>query len=252
MAQNYTLGRGKLYFAPLGASKYEYIGNTPEFNVTIENETLDHFSDDEGVREKDDSVDLGSNRSGSFVTDNIKKENIARFFFGTSEELVVAASGPFTEPDITVNPGDAVQIGVTASAPNGVQGTTGVSVTGDAGAPVYVLDTDYTVDNDAGVVHILETGGIAAGTIIEITYSIGAHTRDHVESGTTPIDGKLMFIAANPKGKDFDYRMNKVKIAPNGDFAMKGQDWQRMPFSLEILKPDVGAAIEVDGKPAFT
>lgn len=56
---NYTLGRGKVYFARFTSGQvpgpFRYIGNTPEFNLTIELETLDHFSSDEGIREKDDS-----------------------------------------------------------------------------------------------------------------------------------------------------------------------------------------------------
>ena len=58
--QNYTLGRGKVYFSRFIAAiqtpeGFEYIGNTPELSFTIESENLDHFSSDAGVREKDAS-----------------------------------------------------------------------------------------------------------------------------------------------------------------------------------------------------
>src|SRR5690606_24730438 len=85
--KNYTLGRGKLYFARFLAGTqipdgFAYFGNTPEFNLTIESEVLDHFSSDEGIREKDDSIPLQVNRTGSLITDNIAVRNIALFYFG--------------------------------------------------------------------------------------------------------------------------------------------------------------------------
>ena len=43
--KNYTLGRGKVYFSRFKAGTqipagFFYIGNTPEFNLTIESEVL--------------------------------------------------------------------------------------------------------------------------------------------------------------------------------------------------------------------
>ena len=45
---NYTLGRGKVYFARFTAGQtpgpFRYVGNSPEFSLAVETEMLDHFN----------------------------------------------------------------------------------------------------------------------------------------------------------------------------------------------------------------
>ena len=99
---NYTLGRGKVYFSRFKTGTqtpegFRYIGNTPEFNLNIEQDTLDHYNSDEGIREKDDSVPLEVNRTGSLITDNIDPENVALFFFGSASALTQATVASDTE-----------------------------------------------------------------------------------------------------------------------------------------------------------
>ena len=97
MADNLTLGRGELWFAPYltGTTTPDgerYIGNSPEFSLTIENENLDHFNSDHGVNEKDDSIVLSTNRTGAFTSDNIGMENLALFFLGEAKTITTAAA----------------------------------------------------------------------------------------------------------------------------------------------------------------
>lgn len=375
--QNYTLGRGKLHFSRFkpgtqSPDGFRYIGNTPEFNLTIESENLDHFSSDYGIREKDDSVLLEVNRSGTLITDNIDPENIALFFLGsasvaaltTASGLVeqiedvklghsyklgqsaanpagyfginpagfsvytgsapAAATGTITFADVgdaddevsiggqvytlkatPTNPYDvdigasatataanlaaAINAGagagtaygsgtvantdVSASAALGVvtvtarvSGTAGNSVTltktgtditvsgatlsGGSGT-AYVPGTDYEMDFDTGLLTLLEGGSIAEDSDVTVGFAVRQSTRERVISGATPVEGSLMFVAANPKGKQFNYYFPWVKFTPNGDYALKGDEWQQIPFNLEILKPSASEAIFMDGKPAY-
>ena len=57
-------------------------------------------------------------------------------------------------------------------------------------------------------------------------------------------------IAYNPQGKNYDWFMPYVKLSPNGDFALKGDEWQQIPFSVEILKKSGYEALYIDGRPA--
>jgi len=253
-SQNYTLGRGKVSFSrfkpgtqtPIG---FKYIGNTPEFSLTIESENLDHFSSDEGIREKDDSVPLEVTRTGALTTDSIRPDNIAYFFFGTKDIVtqlaVPAADETFTDVEV----GTQLKLGVTDANPAGYFGVTVVTV--KVGATAMVLGTDFTVNSKLGTVTILEDGAIENGDDVIINFSVLASTRDRVQSGSTPVEGAMLYEALNPKGKNFHYYLPYVKVTPNGDYNLKGDEWQVLPLSIEVLKPLMGEAILMNGDPVF-
>jgi len=263
MAQNYTLGRGKLYFARFigntqNTGPERYIGNTPEFSLTIEQEKLDHFSSDAGIREKDDSISLQVNRTGSLTTDNIDPENVALFFFG-SKSVVTDAGGAITdEAHNDVNQGDYLQLGISSNRPSGARGisaastSTPITVKDDASTPTtYAAGTDYTIDLTTGRLYIVPGGAIVDGTNLKVTYTVRASTRTRVISGAQPVEGALRYIADNPKGENQDYYMPWVQISPNGDYALKSDEWQTIPFNIEVLKRTDREAIYLDGRPAF-
>lgn len=252
--QNYTLGRGKVYFSrfkpntrvPAG---FKHIGNTPEFSLTIEAENLDHFSSDEGIREKDDSVPLEVTRTGSLTTDSIRRENIAYFFFGTSETVAQSAVASAPESFTSVSPGTSLKVGITNNNLTGYFGITVTTVTSDPAGTTYVLGTDYTVTGDMGMINILEDGAILEGDDIIVTYAVEAKSRDRIVSGSEPVEGAMMYEAKNPKGRQYSYFLPYVKVTPNGDYNLKGDEWQTLPLSIEVLKPENGEAIYVDGTP---
>ena len=252
--QKYTLGRGRLYFAPFKTDTQtpigeRYLGNTPAFALTIDAENLDHFNSDAGIREKDDSVAIQVNRKGTLTTDNIDLKNVALFFFGEHDTLTTEAAVGSTETLTDVEPGLEYQLGTTDDTPSGVRKVSNVVV--EMGATTFVVDTDYTVDADLGRIAIVEGGAILLNDDLDITYDVAASTRERVISGTEPVEGALRFVAYNPKGADTDYFMPWVKITPNGDYALKGEEWQAIPFNVEVLKKTTVPAILADGR-AFT
>lgn len=258
--KNYTLGRGKVHFSrfkdgtqvPAG---FFYIGNTPEFNLTIESETLDHFSSDEGIREKDDSVPLEVTRSGSLITDNIDPRNVALFFFGEEVTVTQAAVVSGTETLEGIKAGHSYKLGVTTNNPTGYFGinSTGFAVAVAVGGTALVAGTDFEMNYDTGILTFIEGSALAVDDAdIEVTFAVKASTRDRVISGSEPVEGAMMYIAFNPKGKNFDYYLPYVKITPNGDYALKGDEWQQIPFTIEALKPNSGEAIYMDGRPVYS
>lgn len=255
MANNYTLGRGEIHFSrflpntqiPEG---FRYIGNTPEFSLTIETENLDHYSSDRGIREKDDSVPLEVNRTGQLTTDNIVPANVSLFFFGTSQIVTQAsvAAADYTITDVT--PGLNYQLGYTEATPVGHRGINPTPVpTVEVASALKVLGTDYELDLETGYLRVLEGGSIVAGDDLTVNYAVLANSRERMISGSTPVEGAMRYIAFNPKGKNIDYTMPWVKITPNGDYALKGDEWQTIPFSIEVLKKSIGEAIYADGRP---
>lgn len=260
MANNYTLGRGKIHFARFAPGTKDpngffYIGNTPEFSLNIESDALDHYSSDFGIREKDESVPLEVNRTGSLTTDNIDPKNVALFFFGTDSVVTTAAAPGQAETLTGINAGYSYKIGSTATNPAGVFGLdagTPVTCQTNPGGVALTEGTDFVVDYENGIISFIEGSAIATtGTDIDVNYAIAANSRSRVISGSDPVEGAMMYVTKNPKGGDAVFYMPYVKITPNGDYALKGDDWQTIPLSIEVLKLPNIEAIYRDGKPVF-
>lgn len=251
---NYTLGRGKVYFArrdPITGllGGYRYLGNTPEFNLTAEEEKLEHYSSDFGVRVKDATVTLQVNYTGTVVCDNIDLENVALFFLGENTVVTVAQATVTSEQvgvtNIGVEVGMFYQLGVTNSNKAGASGIIfpgaagtafALKIQGEAGNLVH--GTDYTLNATTGRIEILEDGAVTNGDILEATYTVAASTRDVTISGATAIEGAIFYEAANPRGAQIDYTMLAVTLSPNGDFSLKSDEWQQIPFNVDVTKRD--------------
>lgn len=260
VTNNYTLGRGEVhvarYVAGVATPGFRYIGNTPEFSLSIESETLDHYSSDAGIREKDDSVPLQVNRTGSLVTDNIDPRNVALFFFGeesTVTQATVAINTGSPEEFGVTELGQSFKLGVTTNNPTGYFGIaeTGFAITD--GTDSLVAGTDFEMDYDNGILTLLDTSTLAiVGATLEVTYSVEASTRSRVISGSVPVECAILYRTKNPKGADCVFFFPYVKLTPNGDYALKGDEWQQIPLSMEILKPSGKEAIYRDGTPVYS
>jgi len=256
--KQYVLGRGKVYFAnfipgTFVPDGFRYIGNTPEFSLNIESEELDHYDSDAGIREKDDSVALEVNRTGSLITDNIDPANVALFFFGEATVLTqsIVSSQTLTLESIKV--GHTYKLGATIANPTGYFGInpTGFAVE-NAAATALVVDVDYTVDLVNGLITFIDASTLAiADADIDVTFAVLGSTRSRVISGSTPVEGAMMYVTQNPKGADATFVLPYVKVTPNGDYALKGDDWQQLPLSLEVLKLETSEAIYRDGNPVY-
>lgn len=253
MKQNYTLGRGKIEFGQFKPGTQiprgeRYFGNTPEFGISAEQENLDHYSSDEGVRKKDESVLLQLDYTGSLTTDHISPENMAIFFLGEASKVTTVAATAVAFSFDEIEQGLTYQLGTSDATPSGVRQITNFTLAGDGATAV--INVDYAVDLELARVTVLEGSTILAdGATLAGTYDVEGSTRDRVVSKATTVEGALRFIAKNPAGEKIDYYMPWVKITPNGDFALKSDEWQTLPYTLEILKKGDLEAIYADGRP---
>lgn len=262
--KNYTLGRGRVFFDRFPANAVvsaatkgdgeRYLGNTPEFSTTSESEDLEHFDSDAGIRTKDDSVQLTLNRTGSMTCDNIDAENIALYFLGTSSKLTQAPATAVVETVTAAKRGRIYQLGATESNPAGVRNVTNVVVKKGAGFTTTVAAANnYEVDAERGRVYIESDSADIDGVDIQITYDVQASTRERIVSGSSSIYGALRFVADNPKGPNRDYFFPYVKLAPDGDYNLKGDEWQTMGFTFEVLKKASNVeALYIDGQGVVT
>ncbi len=257
----YVLGRGEVYFARLDASTgvlsgERYLGNTPEFNLSFQSEELDHYNSDRGVKELDKTMTLQVTRSGTITTDNISKENVALYFLGSADALTVAQTTVTDEAvgSTGIQTGLFYQLGVSANNPGGARkiiypGVSGTLFVLKKGSTPLVAGTDYNLNAELGRLEILKGGSIVDGdTTIKATYTVAASKRDRMVSGSTSIQGAIRFIAYNPTGDNIDYYLPSVLLSPNGDFALKGDEWQKIQFNVKVLKPTNGEALYADGR----
>lgn len=259
---NLVVGRGRVYLDLIINGMYQgerYIGNTPDFTVSSSVDKLDHYSSDHGFRTKDKSINIENSRSGSLTTDNISMENVALMFGGINlQRMQSAQTGVFER----INQGNPVRrarqyaLGVDADNPQGLGGIDPASVnigyadasvsisdgTGDIGSipGVKVLDPEnYALDTATGMLWIEDTAPAIIGDVqLVITYDRLASSQEVIISGDDIVECALRFISDNPTGEQKNYYMPKVSISPDGDYALKGDDWQQLGFTFDVLVRD--------------
>lgn len=252
----YTLGRGELHFSRFKTGTqigegYRYLGNSPEFSLSLETETLDHFNSDRGIREKDKSITLEVSRSGSLTLDEITEDNLAYYFFSQKgKEVITEAGGAVTAFAIAgAIPGRSYQLGETATDAIGDMKISPTGLVVKKGSTTFELMDDYIVDYERGLLTIVEGGAIVKDDDLTVDYTTLAATYNRVLSGSEKVEGALKYITRNATGEDRVYTMPYVTFAPNGDYAMKGDDWQNIPFTIEVLRKGALEAIYINGLP---
>lgn len=258
--KQYTLGKGRIFFdryptgVTINASTQgegeRYIGNTPEFTTSSSSESLDHFDSDSGIKTKDDSVQLSFDRTGKLVTDNISSENLALLFLGSTSTLTQTAQTAQVTSIASAKRGRFYQLGVSESLPQGVRKVSNVVVKKGAGFTTTVAAAgNYQVDLDLGRIYIEVNSADINDIPLQVTFDVAASTREAIISGSTPIYGALRLVADNPKGANRDYYFPYVKLTPDGDYALKGEEWQQIGFQFEMLKKATSIeAAYVDGR----
>ena len=256
--KNYTLGAGKLFFDRMdddgNLTGELYIGNTTSLTGSFDESREEHYSSDEKERAKDASVVTQSDQSVGFTTDDIQPENLALLWKGTAEILAVGAVSSGVEDVGPVLRGRWYQLGVDPTTPTGARAITVTAVTDDEGSPVAIPGGDdgvnYKVDSELGRIFIKEDAtDIADGDIIKVTFSAAAHSREVILAKGETIKGALRYIADNTAGKNRDDYWPLVDLSPDGDYEFKGDSWNEMSFTGEVLKKEGYEKHYVDGRP---
>lgn len=250
--KEYIIGKGRLFFdqfAPgtKNSTGERYLGNTPELSVAVETETLDHYDADEGLNVKDESVTVENSQTLTFTTDNIDPDNIALWFAGPRNNLTITSSTDNVETHKAYL-GRFIQLGASEETPSGARKVTNVTVSKlvpDAdpeNPPVETpVDPEGNLDIDLEMGRIFiepDAPDLADGEELKVKFDIEAGTRTVIIGRGDEIRGALRFIATNPIGKKHHHYWPYVKITANGDYALKGSEWQQMSFNVEVLKKD--------------
>lgn len=256
---DYNLGRGIVYFAALHPTtglplEWRDLGNAPEFNLSLESETLEHQSSRKGLKVTDLEVIISLKASCSFALDEANFDNLALYFQGETASYVnPATAGVGGTPGTT-------KIAITSQAYPAKKGVW-YDIRDASGNRVYdvdptkivvkkatddtmatsvdlVLNTQYTLDTKMGRIFHKSTSDVNLGTHPVLCYTLladaGAKPVDEVRGLTkTSIKGALKFIAENPANNDkqYEYQFHKISVKPDGDFALISDEITQMQFS---------------------
>jgi hypothetical protein len=140
--------------------------------------------------------------------------------------------------DATGVGGNAITLAKVAATPANIT-VSGATLAGGSGvgATAVLMAGNYEIDAVTGRILILDDAtDMTDDEALTIAYTAAAGTEELVVAAGTLIEGRLEFFANNRAGENRDYIWPYVQIRPDGDFALKGDDWQNMTFSVEILK----------------
>jgi hypothetical protein len=251
---NFTLGRGDLFFALKRADgTYEgerLIGNVPDFKVSTQSQSVKHYSSRRGMKTQDRDVPTQVDYASQFMTDDVNPKNLAALFLGTASVVAQTALAAQSETFASVEGGLTYQIGRgTAGNPAGLQQLTITSVKSGDDVTTYAEGDDYTQDGDLGRVTIVPGGAIADGSSIKVHYDRKAASQEQIVAGSKVVEGYIRFIAYNAEGADIDYYLPATKLAPNGDYGIiTDQDWQKLGFNVSISSDAAGVPIYCNGR----
>lgn len=239
-AQNHVLGSGRIYFDQFKAGTTattgeRYLGNTPELSTSRSETMTDHYDADNGKRVKNLSVSASEDTNGSLTTDNISNENLALWFAGDKSVITQVVAADVAETFVGVKQGSWYQLGRTPTNVTGVRQATATLV--KVGATTVTQEGNYEIDVPRGRIQVLAGApDIAEDDDMIVTYDVAAVTRNIVVSKGDQIEGALRFVSNNQQGVNRDYYWPRVKLTSDGDMTLKGEDWQMLPFSMEMLR----------------
>lgn len=254
-SNDYSLGRGRLFFNRLTDGIYEgfrYLGNCPAFDFTVETENYVHYSSEGGVKEEDLNVPLQTTRTSNITCDNLSNENLALFFSGTVGS-VVQSSTPVTDYAIAnVTANRTYLIGASSSVPTGVRNISSIAVrvkNGDdasarANSTAYAVGDVYVPATPNSHWYICSVAGTSAGSPPTFT-----------TDGTTFADGTATFkdmgliVVASTANVNYriDTDLGLLSVTPAGTIATA---IAAIPATVLSALPTYGISLHVDYTPA--
>jgi hypothetical protein len=238
--QDLTIGRGELWLNLFATGTDEgpgerYIGNTPGFTLTAKEDSVERKSSSKGLRSTTARYVTERSYSAVMVCDEMTKLNLALWFGNTSADQQIAATGggPVIVDTFTVNREFGYQLGKTIN-PLGHRNVIAV-VFKKAGVPI-TQPNNIALDATKGRFTVLANApDLPNGTVITVEYKTSGYTR----SAFAPLKelrGELRYIPYNMTGRNTDIFFPLISIEPNGALEMKTSDWQKLQFSLSIMK----------------
>lgn len=194
------------------------IGNTPELQLQITSETIDHYESKTGLRAKDAVLRKQTGVSISGTLEEVTKENLAMVLSGKTLEIPES-----TVPETTIG---AVKVGEMIDL--GIRNLSDVSFKGPADAAItkdkYILDEVFgTVIFNEALTDVKWTGKSGAITRTTIATNLGEEYRFFFK-GVDTYQGDKIAVT-----------LWRVELSPDTEFDLIHEDFASYSIEGECL-----------------
>lgn len=241
--ENYTLGKGVVYFNRKDSSSGLYtgerdLGNAPAFSYNIALEKLPHYSSRGGLKSKDKEIVSQMTPALAFTLDEINAENLALLTLADVES-VTQTGATVTDETHVAHLGMRFEVAF--------RDISAVSITNasDSDTPLvsgqdYVIDSSLKDDKIGRILILADAPNVTEGDSLDVDYTYGTVTYTKIKAfAQTQVEGFLRFVSDNPAGGQQELQVWRVSLTPAGDTAMIGDDWSTLGFTGEVLKDEV-------------
>lgn len=224
------IGRAAVYFDRFSAAGtstgYRFLGNCTPFDLAVTDEVKELYSSVEKTSSLLASVNVKRTIEANAGLYEFTPENIAIGLMGAALDDLVETGADITAEEYTAFPGTFTKVLH--------RGITDVSV--DAGGAL-TEDTDFTVDQQNGLIHWLPGGAVddVAGVAVSINYTYATATMKQVAIGASNvINGRLLFVGDPATGPPFEVELWKVAVQPGGTVGLIQDDYANFPLKFKV------------------
>jgi hypothetical protein len=241
-ATKYLLGGGTVWFDD-GKGLLNF-GNIPALSLVRAIEKLEHFTPQDGQRKKDKSIITSASIAVNLTMDEMSKNNLDLLMYGDGDTVIDQSSGTAVT-ELATTP-----IELDRSIFTEFQAISALVVTGAAGTPVYVLGTDYELEDAAeGAIKILSGGTVTAALPIEIDYTYDDIVRNQVLPGTDFVkEGNARILFKTSAGLKFMWIIPNCALEVDGETDLSAETWSEAAVSLQVLVDQALAATQPYGR----
>lgn len=172
------LTTARLYFKRTGDTHEWDLGNVVSWKRADQHETVDHFKSENGVKTRDYTVARTLAFGYEVVLTEQNKNNVEAITRGTQSIAAYSQSSgtEATAQFVSVQPWRSYSLGA--------YDVTNVVV--EVSSVVKTLGVDYTLDAKAGRITILNGGGIAGGSTVDVTFDKPSISGTSFQAGNQP------------------------------------------------------------------
>lgn len=243
---NYVLGAGHLLFKQEGSNAWVKLGESKDLTIATEGEEVILESVDSQVAEELAKVLSGITRTIASALGDISQKAFELFFAATTSDIVQGSGTGLSDTFTGVQADSYFQLGEGGTTPPagaaGWRQVTVTSVDGSvSGVGALLVDVDYKVDTDLGVIRILpDSPNLSPGEDVTVNFDHAAVTYKSTRTGSTAasLNGAFKFVSNNTVGKDYVLEIRSGTVAADGDMLLKSRDtFMEVPISISVTQP---------------